>query len=74
MCYPHGDEINAILKAEADLKAAREVLVKAEATLASIPKITAPIQLPKDWHDDRPAGWTEDDRNSGCAPSQILGR
>jgi len=30
--------------------------------------------VPADYHDDRPGGWTEDDRNSGCTPSQILGR
>lgn len=58
MCQsPSSDnEINELLKAEADLQAAARSLNKADALLASLPKITATVQLPKLLHECEQCG------------------
>ena len=61
MCFPDHDEINALLRAADDLKTATAALEASYQLLAGVPLITAKVQLPQDFHDDRPMFYDEDD-------------
>lgn len=67
------DEVDKILQAHYDLRRARKALEASSEMLnvRGTKLIKAKVQLPKDWHDDRPSGWSETDENAGRSTSQI---